>query len=438
MNLLLLQGPASPFLKEVANVAQHSGAEVHKLNFCLGDAIFWWPRPSDWFTGNDAEWPEFLRHYIQRHGITHLLMLGDGRPKHAAAIRVAEELGISAYVFEHGYLRPDWLTLEPFGMSSRSFFPTDPQTIRQLAEGIPAPDTRHLFGGSFLTYAAYDLLFHLPNVLLGWLFHPTYRSHGAVHPLAEYAGWLGKAVRRPIRKRRAQALEERYLKADHEPYFLFPLQLPGDYQIKVHSPKGDHFELVAAVIWSFSQHAPSGHRLLFKTHPIDNGLSRWPGRIGELAARSGVANRVDVIDGGNLDRLIGGACGIVTINSTVGLTALLARRPVVALGAAIYDVPGLTTHQSLADFWKEPRPPEADMPGIFARALAATTQFRGGFIGRAAMKIGAEELFRRLVEKPLWLSAESRRQRGHFRYAAELEQAQTAPEDDVPPSQPPS
>ncbi|MCL6707698.1 capsular biosynthesis protein [Pseudomonas sp. R2.Fl] len=417
--LLLLQGPASPFLKQVAHAVEERGGTVHKINFCLGDAVFWWPRRASWFVERDDRWPEFLKRYILRHGITDILMLGDGRPKHAEAVNVAREMGIKAHIFEHGYLRPDWLTIEPFGMSSQSLLPRDLETLGRLAEKA-APPAPSSFRSSFLTYTLYDLAYHVPNVLLGWLVHPRYKTHGAVHPLVEYAGWIGKALRRRGRQRDARQIEQRYLGKGTR-YFLFPLQLPGDYQIKRHAPVGDHFELVRSVLRSFAENAPPGSRLLFKIHPIDNGLSGWGEKIGRWARQLHIADRVDVIDGGNLDRLIAASAGVVTVNSTVGLTAVLADKPTITLGAAIYDLPGLTWQDSLARFWTEAAPPAPGASETFARALTATIQVRGGFIGKDAMTIGAENLVERLLTERDWVSDEARAARSQFRYAREIE-----------------
>ena len=421
-SLLILQGPASPFLKGLAAVAEKRGLAVHKINFCLGDAVFWWPRKAEWFKGTDAQWPQYLDRLCRDRQITDMLMLGDGRPKHAAAIALAHRLGIRVHVFEHGYLRPDWLTIEPDGMSGRSHFPREAGQVRAIAAGKPPADLGGHFRSSFLTYALLDLAYHVPNVLLGWIIHPNYRTHGPVHPVVEYAGWIGKAFTARRRRREARAIERRYLPGlpEQSPrFFLFPLQLAGDYQIRIHAPLGDLDRLVESVIRSFARHAAPDTRLLFKTHPIDNGLSDWRRRIADIAQAQGVDDRIDLIDGGDLDRLIARAEGVVTVNSTVGLTALLAAKPVISLGASVYDMPGVTHQGSLASFWTKPEAPQAGMPDALARALIATIQVRGGFIGKAAIESGAYEMVERilapspdLAERPSGSVA--------FRYEAEL------------------
>jgi len=424
-NFLFLQGPASPFLRVLAEALEKKGASIRKLSVCLGDTVFWWPKRGNFYRGSADDWPVYLDSYINNHNITDLVMLGDGRPLHAAAAELGQRKGIRVHILEHGYLRPDWLTIEPDGMTANSRFPREPEAIEVLAEGTRPVAAGGLFPSSFFTYALYDLAFHIPNVLLGWLFHPHYRTHGPVHPLVEYSGWIGKAITQRGRRRRADEAIAASLAAGangNSRLFLFPLQLPGDYQIRRHAPSGDLFRLVDATIASFARHASAESRLLFKVHPIDNGLSRWHERIASMAERCRVGDRIFVADGGNTDALVERANGVVTVNSTVGLTALAAGRPVIALGAAIYDIPGLTFQDSLASFWRRPTEPDAALFDAFTRALAATTQVRGGFIGREAIHAGAENVAERLIEPEdrLPISWRKPRNAGNFRYESEL------------------
>jgi capsular polysaccharide export protein len=420
---LLLQGPASPFFRLLGNALTERNVAVRRINFCLGDAVFWWPKNGDWFLKPPEQWRDYLLGHIRDNHVTDIVMLGDGRPAHAVAADLGMALGIRVHVLEHGYLRPDWLTLEPDGMSAHSRFPQQPEKIRALAAGAP-PVTTVRFGSSFLTYALYDLAYHIPNVALGWLVHPYYRTHGPVHPVVEYTGWIGKALTLRSRRKTADKAIAAWLDEAGRaaPRFLFPLQLPGDYQIIRHAPGGDLFRIVDSVIKSFAQSAPSDARLLFKVHPIDNGLSRWPQRIGDAAERLGVSNRVFLADGGNTDELIKRSAGIVVVNSTVGLSALSAGKPVIALGSAIYDVPGLTYQGRLADFWSEPTGGDPHLFDAFIRALAATTQLRGGFIGRDALELGVRNIAERLIETEdrLPLTLRKPRDAVAFRYGKEL------------------
>lgn len=422
---LFLQGPASPFFRLVANRLEAAGARVERINFCLGDVAFWWPKKGHFYRGQKRDWPDYLENFVRHRQVTDLVMLGDGRDYHAAAAEFGLRAGLRVHIVEHGYLRPDWLTVEPDGMSAHSRFPQAPEDIRALAADAPPVQRGGLFRSSFLTYARYDLTYHIPNVVPGMLFHPHYRTHGAAHPLVEYAGWIWKGLTRRKRRARAdQAIEAATSKQGGAParFFLFPLQLPGDYQIIRHSPGADLYRIVEATITSFARHAGPETRLLFKVHPIDNGLSRWSERITDMSKRLNVGARVFVADGGDTDRLIETSAGVVTVNSTVGLTALGLNRPVIALGSAIYDVDGLTSQAPLAEFWSKPTLPDASLFDAFMRALAVTTQVRGGFIGREALETGAHNVAARLLEDDDRLPESWKKPRNgrDFRYAKEL------------------
>jgi capsular polysaccharide export protein len=114
-----------------------------------------------------------------------------------------------------------------------------------------------------------------------------------------------------------------------------------------------------------------------------------------LAAKAGVAERLDFIDGGDLAALLAGAKGCVVVNSTVGLHALQAGCPVKCLGVALYDIPGLTHQGPLGTFWEAPRRPDPDDVAALVRVLAATIQVRGDFFspgGRVAAVASTLEL----------------------------------------------
>ncbi|MCM2294338.1 capsular biosynthesis protein [Allorhizobium sp. BGMRC 0089] len=383
--------------------------------------MIFWRGKGCFYRGCNSDWPDWLASLIRRRGVTDLLMLGDGRDKHAAAIDIGRALGLGVHIFEHGYLRPDWLTVEPFGMSSQSCFPANPAAIRALAEKAPPLPSHAAFPSSFLVYALSDLVYHIPNVLLGFLLHPHYQTHGAVHPAVEYGGWIWKGMRRHARRRDAERIASTIVEeAKTNDIFLFPLQLPGDYQIRRHAPGGDLFRILEAVLVSFARHADPHARLLFKVHPIDNGLQNWNGRIGTMARRLNVADRVDVIDGGDLGHLIQLSRGLVTVNSTVGLTALQAGCPVIALAPAIYDVPGLTHQGSLATFWCNRTPPDPELLDGLVRAMAATIQVRGGFLGKEAIAEGAKAMAERLLNTMQDVADRPSPERAHFRYAQEL------------------
>ena len=109
-NILLLQGLMGPLFRRLGQVLRRDGYAVHKVNFNGGDRLFWrLPNAID-YRGRLEDWPAALRQLIADRAITDVLLFGDCRPIHMAAIAVCRELHIPVHVFEEGYIRPDWVT----------------------------------------------------------------------------------------------------------------------------------------------------------------------------------------------------------------------------------------------------------------------------------------------------------------------------------------
>ncbi len=144
----------------------------------------------------------------------------------------------------------------------------------------------------------------------------------------------------------------------------------------------------------------SRRELVFVAHPLDNGLIAWDRVIARLAREFGVAGRVLSLPGGTPTELLRNAAGVVTINSTIGITALYVGVPVKALGNAVFDVPGLTCQAPLDRFWDAPPPPDPDLMAAFLRALVGTTQVKGGYYERASQACAIAGFIDRLENRP--------------------------------------
>lgn len=392
---LFLQGPSSPLFAKIAERLEMAGHPSFRINLHAGDSLFWRRPGGIAWRGRPDAWGVFVREVMESRAIGALVLLGEERPYHAEAIRAARERGVAVFVVEMGYLRPDWVTLERDGMSSNSRFPNDPAAILAAARDLPEPDWTRLYRQTFLSEALYDLAYNLPSVFLGFL-HPHYRRHALYHPLAEYAGWIVQLAGEKRRHAEAAAMTMA-LKAAGRPWFVYPLQLETDFQLRAHSPYHSQKQAIAEVLSSFAAHAPPETRLAIKVHPLDNGLISWKRFITERSGRLGITGRVDYFGGGDLGALIAGCSGIVTVNSTAALHGLRDGIPAKVLGAAIYDIAGMTDQQPLDAFWKTPHRPEPDLTAAFYRLLAASIQVRGNFYSDAGTTAAAEAIAERLL-----------------------------------------
>ena len=205
----------------------------------------------------------------------------------------------------------------------------------------------------------------------------------------EYAGWIRRLMAKGASRRRADALISRAL-ALPGGFYLVPLQLESDYQIRVHSRFGTLDEFLDEVCRSFALHAPPDAELLVKMHPLDSGLVDRVAKVAAVATRHGVENRVVTIDGGELHVLLAAAKGVVVVNSTVGTTAVESGRPTIALGRAIYNLPGLTDQGGLDRFWTEATPPDPDLCLAFHRLVIHRTQINGGYFCKDGLAMAVE------------------------------------------------
>jgi capsular polysaccharide export protein len=393
--ILFLQGPTSLFWRELAIAFEAVGHRTFKINVHLGEVLWWARRGAVNYRGRFSRWPTFLDAFVVKHGITDILYYADRQPYHVVAQDIAASRGINAIAIENGYLRPDWITLERGGMGVYSQFPDDPAIIRALARDLPEPDLRLRYPHGFYTEMVNEVAYHVT----AWLYrglYPFYRSGRYYNTIAEYSRGV---VHLFGEKRRTQLAKDvvETLTSGRDPFYVVALQLQSDKQIRANSPFSHIGDMIQHVTASFAAHAPQNARLLFKQHPHDNGSENWPQVLARVAGRHGVADRVQLIAGGDLGRLLASARGCVIINSTVGLFAIRAGCPTKTLGIAIFDLPGLTHQGSLDDFWTNPDPIDGDLAADFMKALAATIQIKGSFYNREGRRAAIAEIVRRVA-----------------------------------------
>nr|WP_245215255.1 capsular biosynthesis protein [Pararoseomonas baculiformis] len=388
-----MQGPITPFFHEVGARLRALGHAVHRINLCLGDKLFWRGPGAVDFTARKEDWPAFIERFLDTHGITDIILLGEQRYYHRVAIAAARERGIAVVATDFGYLRPDWITFEFNGLGRDSLFPRDPQAILALAETLPPPDLAVRHRDSFFNQAVLDVSYHLLSLLPGFFRH--YDSHQIYHPFQVYAGTLYRIVTRRRANRRADGIIAQ-LKKQGGPLFLMAMQMETDFSVRAYSNYADLDTAIEEVTRSFAAHAPADAQLLFKVHPLDPAVKNWHRRVTRIAQRAGVANRVHYLGGGNLGDITESVQGVITINSTVGLRAIVDRLPTFAMGEALYKIPGLAHEGPLDSFWSEGRPPNPELREAFLRGIVHCLHIRGVYYARPGLDVAVEAAAHRL------------------------------------------
>lgn len=388
---LFLQGPPGPLFRRLGEAMAARGIAVHRINLSGGDRRDW-PDGAIDFRGRFSEWSVFLDKFLGEHDITDVLLFGDCRPYHVTAHGLAANRNIRTHVLEEGYLRPDWMTLEPEGVNARSTLSRDRNWFKQEAAGLPPEPQLPPITASFRRRAR-DAYWYYHHATFDWFRFPHYRSHRSGPIGLEAAGWIRKFLTRRSHEKLAEQVLE---KLRDVPLFLLPLQLSGDYQIRAHSPFPDMQSAANYVIESFAAHAPAEAQLLVKAHPLDCSFFNWSGFVHRHARRLRLDGRLHYIDGGDLDSMVPMAQGLVCVNSTSATLALANGTPVCAIGEAIYDIDGLTHQGHIDTFWPEPKPPEPGLYPAFRRVLVDRCLVRGGLASESAVSILIDSMLERL------------------------------------------
>lgn len=126
-------------------------------------------------------------------------------------------------------------------------------------------------------------------------------------------------------------------------YIFIPFQVEKDSQIVLNSDKikkmSHLYEVVAKAIEVLNENKIEKIKAVFKIHPMDEELN-----ISEILNLEKKYENTILLMDGNTQKLIQKAEAVITINSTVGIEALINNKPVITLGSAFYNIKGIVEH----------------------------------------------------------------------------------------------
>ncbi|EIP1007071.1 capsule biosynthesis protein [Campylobacter coli] len=371
--VLLLQGPVGTFFHRLAIKMKKNKTKVFKLNFNGGDFLFYPSGKRCKCDEKDLE--NFYENFFKEKKIDAIVMYNDCRLIHAKAIKVAKELGIGIWIFEEGYLRPYCITFEKDGVNANSSLPRD-KNFYLSCNILTKESIKEIPGGfKFMAFSAF--LYWLFSFLLAPFFNNKLH-HRTLFPF-EFLFWFRSLYRKYLYKLTEKKLNQKIYSLEKK-YFLAILQVYNDTQIKHHYKKSIE-EFIEELILSFANHARAKSYLVFKHHPMDRGYRNYSKLINELSQKYHVEGRILYVHDTYLPTLLKKALGCITINSTVGLSAILESCPTKVCGNAFYDFEGLAYPKKLQFFWREAHAykPNLNLVLNFKNYLLNTNQFNGNF-----------------------------------------------------------
>jgi len=260
----------------------------------------------------------YFRQRFARKHIDLMVVWGGFQLPVGAALAAAREAGVKTLFCENGYL-PKTIVMDPKGINAGNSLTGKPA---EFYRAITMPDDKRdgLFGTPLVTRAL---------------------------------------------KGGATATESVTLP---EQFVFLPLQVHDDSQILLYSP---HFRDMPSVVRFCAQGIETYNRrhgtqlkLVVKEHPSDHG------RIDYTTIRQQFPDAV-FTKLTPTQELIQKSAAVVTVNSTVGIEAMLQLKPVITLGNAFYAVPGMvrsvTDNGDLAETLQDAfeTPPDRDLTEHF-------------------------------------------------------------------------
>ena len=390
-NILLLQGPVGFFFKKLDKQFRQKGATTHRIGLNAGDEFYSYKDNYTAYRGSQEKWMDFLLNYLKEKHIDKVFLFGDCRFYQNIAIQASLELAIEVFVFEEGYVRPDYITMERHGVNDYSHIARDPEFFRDLADS-KITDPENAASNPISNWSIVMVYYFIARLFR--FRYAEYKHHRDYSATQEF--FFG--TRSLIRKLLYSIPDKQYIakitgKFKNKYYFV-PLQTHNDFQILQHSGYGSIEKFIIEVLESFAKNADKSTSLMFKHHPIDRGRKNYKKFIYEQSDTLNIRDRIWVVHDLHLPTCLQNALGTVTINSTVGLSSLFHCTPTITLGNAIYDMDGLTSHgMSLDDFWKNNTVPDDQLFHKFRNYLIETTQLNGSFYGRFPVEFETDEMY---------------------------------------------
>jgi len=390
----------------MAHDLRRTGADVTKVVLCFQDYTYHWKGiPCVEYDAPLEEFKDWLRVYVKEHGVDTLVLYNDHRPYNKEGAEVAKELGIHTLVFELGLLRPNWTTIfsSQFDHFSdiKKFWDAHrhdewPLEEPAVCEARERPDSKVkilklVVRGAVARWATLfssRFLGHRDNR------NVRFRDHTVPSLIGTYRFYLRYFDYRYNAKFKGEW---------NQKYYLCPLQVHYDTQITERSNFESIEEFIELTTASFMKHAPEDTMLIFKVHPMDRGYKDYKTEI-ELLKERYQTKRILYIDRIHLPTALRHARACITINSSVGLSAVEAKTPTLVLGEAIYDLEEVTVSCGLDEIWTSKEKVNKRMVDKFISLLKITTQAQGVMYQRTLhcdgyAKIQWPPLFKHLFER---------------------------------------
>ena len=379
-NCLFLTGPIGTFFARLSNYLEDNKVRTYKISFPLYEYGF----PKSRLIKFDQDiylFKNYLKKIIIDKEIKHIFMYGNVLIPHRQALVLVEELKeediyVNTHIFELGYLRPNFVTLESKGINySSSFIKSREFYLKQdLYKFFPIPKKHARFRIRKIWKTISFINHSFKN----------YKIVNKEHKLQPKPIYIWYQIKGFFLKYYFRLNEYKIKKKCfvEDKFFIVILQVSTDSQITEGSDIKHNKSFIYKVIKDFAK-ANIDCNLVFKHHPRDRGYTNYLRQIEKLSQEFGVHNKVFYLHDCFLSKIFQNSnCkGTVLINSTVGYQSLYHSVPLKSLGIAPYNMEGLSDQKNLVSFFKNPLTVDRLLFNKFYKYILENSQINGNFDG---------------------------------------------------------
>ena len=380
-NCLFLMGPIGTFFARLSNYLEENNVRTYKISFPLYEYGFPKSRLIK-FHQDIYLFKNFLKKILIDKKIKHIFMYGNVLIPHREALSLVEELKIkdihvNTHIFELGYLRPNFVTLENQGINYNSAFIKSREFYlkQDSYEFFPIPKKHARFRIRKIWKTISFINHSFKN----------YKIVNKEHKLQPKPIYIWFQIKGFFLKFYFELSEHKLKKKCfvENRFFIVILQVSTDSQLTEGSDIKDNKKFIYEVIKDFAKANLNNINLVFKHHPRDRGYTNYLNLIEKFSTEFGVYKKVFYIHDYFLSKLFQNPnCkGTVLINSTVGYQSLFHSVPVKSLGITPYNIEGLSPQINLVSFFKNPLPVDRLLFNKFYKYILENSQINGNFDG---------------------------------------------------------
>jgi len=373
-NILFLQGPIGYFFKNLQTFFKTKEAKnIYQIGFNYGDEFY--SNKDNYISFTDDinfRFEKYIKNFFIEKEINTIFLIGEYRLMHKIAIKVAQKLHIKIIVFEEGYIRPNFITMESNGVNANSNLKNKFYKRWNKINNINIDKSK---SHQYLYATIYSILY-----FIFYIKYPNYNHHKTLNPFI-HAFW---GVRAYLRLNLYKITEKDFLnKIKDKNYYFVPLQIYNDFQIVEHSKYLNIEEFIEEVIFEFSKvNFNKETHLVFKHHPMGRGIKHYGEFIKKCIIKYNLKkNMIHYIHEVHLPTLIRNAQGVITVNSTVGLSSLYHGVPTFITGKnTIFDIEDISNYKkTYEEFFLNPEKPNEVKFNYLYNYIIQETQIYGDF-----------------------------------------------------------